>query len=99
MMNPTTIKFQRDVSSDPENVAFAKMIIDVEETNVETHFIVCDSNGFHRYHAQFQNMKFNHSFIPMFAELFASYAHADDAVVNDGWFCVCALKNELTEQF
>lgn len=97
MMNPTTLTFDHESldTSDTE----CKMIVRVEETDVEVIFNLFDENGFHRYDAQFHNMHFDSSHIPMFAELFATYTYADENVATDGWLCVRALQLQLSTMF
>lgn len=99
MMNPTSISFERNYNSDPENIIFAKMIVEVEETNVETYYLVVDENGHHSYRAQFQYMNFTNAFIPVLAELFETYTYVDDSVTTEGWECVHNLKMQLSNMF
>ena len=98
-MNPTTLKFRRDYNGDIDNVVFAQITIDVEETNVETYYLVVDENGHHRYRAQFQYMNFTNAFIPALAELFETYTYTDENVTTEGWDCVHNLKTQLANMF
>ena len=95
MLNPTTLTFGYEYGE----VAECKMIVSVEETNVEVYFNLFDENGIHQYNAEFHNMHFNDSFIPIFAKLFANYAYDDTEVTSKGWSCATRLKNRLTDMF
>lgn len=95
MLNPTSITFGREVDNDVD----CKMIVRVEETEVEAYFNLFDENGFHRYNAQFHNVHLTNSFILVISALFEAYARTDDTVTHNGWSCVCMLDKQLQDMF
>lgn len=99
MMNPTIITFERDLNGDCDNCVYCKMVIRVEETNVEVYYTLTDENGLHRYKATYNSVRFNNSFIPVFGETFATYAYTDGNVTADGWRCVHDMRQELADMF
>ena len=99
MMNPTTFTFERDANSDTDNCIYCKMVIRVEETDVEIYYTLTDENGLHRYKSTHSGIKFTSSFVSQFAELFTAYAFEDGSVTSDGWMCVRELELQLSDIF
>lgn len=99
MMNPTTLTFERDYNSYPDNCIYCKMVVRVEETDVEVYYMLTDENGLHRYKSTHSGIKFTSSFVSQFAEQFTAYAFADGSVTTDGWACVRELELQLSDIF